>query len=189
MKWLKQSLFAIASAGLLLLAPGIAQKVHAASTDTITLSVTPGGVSYAVQITSPMGVGYQFGTVTLGQTTGSTVAIGVRNAGTISEYFVMKAANSSPDNWAPVAGTPGTDQYQLMGWFSGVAGVQPPDGSFADAVGTAFNPTGATKYNQGGKTIVNATNNLFLRLAMPSALNAGSGGAQTMTLFIAAQGT
>ena len=175
------------AAGLIVLGLGLAHRAEAASTDTITLSVTPSGISYAVQITSVNGSGYQFGTIALAASTGSTAAIGVKNVGTIGEYFVMKAGNSAPDNWAPVAGVPATDQYQLMGWYSGVAGTQPPDASFVDAVTNGFNPTGATKYNQGSKTAVNATNNLFLRLTMPSDLNTGTGGAQTMTLYIAGQ--
>src|SRR5260221_8127371 len=134
----------VLAAGLIVLGLGMAQKVQAASTDTITLSVTPGGISYAVQITSVNGSGYQFGTVSLSQTTGSTSAIGVKNVGNISEYFVMKAGNSSPDGWVPSA-APGNDAYQLKGLFSGVGGVQPPDASFADNMIISFPTTGSTK--------------------------------------------
>ncbi len=172
--------------GLFVLGLGLVQKVEAASTDTITLSVTPSGISYAVQITSPTdGSSYSFGSIALGATTGSTAAIGVKNIGTIGEYFVMKVGNTNPDNWAPVAGNPATDQFRLRGWFSP---DQPDDASFADAVLAGFNPTGQNKYNQGSsKTAVNATSYLWLQLKMPSDLNAGTGGAQTMTLYVAGQ--
>ncbi len=117
---LKRMLHGSIAAGLLVLGLGLAQKVHAASTDTITLSVTPSGVSYAVQITSPTdGSSYSFGSIALGATTGSTAAIGVKNVGTISEYFVMKVGNTNPDNWAPVGGNPSTDQFRLRGRGSG----------------------------------------------------------------------
>src|SRR5258706_3493967 len=105
MKTIKRATYAVFAAGLMLFGLGMAQKAHAASTDTITLSVTPGGVTYAVQITSPTdGSSYPYGTITLGQTTGSTAAIGVKNIGTISEYFVMKAGNTNPDTWTPEIG-------------------------------------------------------------------------------------
>ncbi len=183
---LKRMLHGSIAAGLLVLGLGLAQKVHAASTDTITLSVTPSGVSYAVQITSPTdGSSYSFGSIALGATTGSTAAIGVKNVGTISEYFVMKVGNSNPDNWAPVAGAPTTDQFRLRGYFNP---TQPDDASFADAILAGFNPTGQNKYNQGSsRTAVNATSYLWMQLLMPTNLNAGNGGAQTMTLYVAGQ--
>jgi hypothetical protein len=184
---LRRLLYGSTAAGLLVLGLGLAQKAQAASTDTITLSVTPSGVSYAVQISSVTdGVGYNFGSVALGATTGSTAAIGVKNVGTVYEYFVMKVGNTNPDNWAPVSGAPLTDQFRLRGRFET---NQPDDANFSNAILAGFNPTGATIYNQSGKTAVGATSNLWLQLRMPADLNAGTGGAQTMTLYVAGQAT
>ncbi len=179
----------VLAAGLIALGLGLAQKVHAASTDTITLSVTPSGVSYAVQITSVTdAVGYQFGTIALSATTGSTAAIVVRNIGNISEFFVMKVGNTNPDNWAPVSGVPTSDQFRLRGYFT-TANNQPADASFADAILAGFNANGSGVYNQSAKTGVSTDAYLWLQLRMPATLNNGTGGAQTMTLYVAGQGT
>jgi hypothetical protein len=185
----KRRLQKILLSGLMVLGLGWIQKAHAASTDTITLSVTPTGMTYAVQISSVTdGVGYNFGSIALGATTGSTAAIVVRNVGTVYEYFVMKVGNTNPDNWAPVSGVPATDEFRLRGWFT-TLNNQPPDASFATAILAGFNANGSGVYNQSAKTAISTNAYLWLQLRMPSTLNAGTGGAQTMTLYVAGQGT
>jgi hypothetical protein len=164
---------------------GMTGSAHALSNpDTMVVSVTPGNVTYAVAITSPMTGGYQFGTVNLAATTISTAAIGVQNTGNIAEYFALKISNSSPDNWAPVGSTPAADQFQLMAYLNA---TQPGDATFVDSLNGSIPGAGATLYGQSStKTAASASKNLWLRLTMPSAVT-GTGGAQTMTLFVNGQ--
>src|SRR5205807_2268951 len=113
-KRLKQVL----ATGLVLLGMGVmGRRAEAQQPDTMTLSVTPGGITYSVQITSVNSSGYQFGTVNIGATTVSTAAITVANTGggNVSEYFEMKAGVSTPAHRAPQSGAPGTDQFRLTG--------------------------------------------------------------------------
>src|SRR5690348_4839099 len=110
---------------------GLFGTAQAVNPDTMVVSVTPGGVTYSVAITSAMLSGYQFGTVNIAATTISTAAVVVTNNGNIAEYFAMKVSNTSPDNWTPVAGTPASDQFKLMAYLSS---AQPLDASFADAL-------------------------------------------------------
>jgi hypothetical protein len=187
-KRLKQVL----ATGLVLLGIGlVADRAQAASTDTITLSVTPGNITFSVQITSVNPSGYQFGTVNIAGTTVSTAAITVANTGggNVSEYFGMKVSNSAPDAWTPQAGAPGTDQFRLTGEFAATQPVQGVTGfPVADAVTGAFPGAAATLYGQAStKTAVAGTKKLWLQLEMPTGLAAGTFGAQTMTLFIQGQ--
>jgi len=161
-----------------------AMKVYAVNPDTIVVSVTPGNVTYSVSIASPMAAGYQFGSVNLAATTISTVAIVITNNGNISEYFALKVANTAPDNWAPVAGVPASDQFRLMAHLT--TGAQPLDATFADALDGNIPGAAAVLYGQSAKTIPTGTKSLWLRLTMPSALT-GSGGAQTMKVFVNGQ--
>src|ERR1039457_516567 len=111
----------VLAAGLLVLGLGMLQRAQAASTDTMTVSVTPGNVAYGVTISSPdgVGVGYNFQTVNLGAVTISTAAITVTNSGSISEYFGMGISNLGTNNWTPVASNPpGADHFRLAAWFS-----------------------------------------------------------------------
>src|SRR5438309_9481771 len=55
-------------------------KAQAATSDTMNVLVTPGNPTYGVQITSGTAGGYNFGSVNLGGTTGSTAAVGVKNS-------------------------------------------------------------------------------------------------------------
>ena len=72
----------VVKVGLFVLGLGVLGRVaQAASTDTMTVSVTP-SVTYGVTITSVNASGYQFGTVALGATTVSTSAIVLTNSGT-----------------------------------------------------------------------------------------------------------
>jgi hypothetical protein len=153
--------------------------------DTIVVSVTPGGLTYGVAISSPFLSGYQFGTVTLAATTISTVGITVENTGNVSEYFSMKVANTAPDNWAPVGGTPSTDQFKLMAFMKT---TQPADATFVDALTGSIPGAGATLYGQvSTRTAPTSTKNLWLRLTMPSGVSAGTANAQTMVVSINGQ--
>jgi len=180
----------VLATGLFVLGLGFVSKANAAggNPDTMTISVTP-AVTYAVTITSTTGgVGYQFGSVALAASTISTAAIVLKNTGTISEYFSLAVSNSLPDNWAAGAsGTPGANTFGLIGELSG---TQPADSAFVggDALANAIPPTAATLYGQASTpTNVNATQNLWLKLNMPTSLSVGTGGAQTMTLSVNGQ--
>src|SRR5207302_3451829 len=182
----------VLATGLMLLGMGvIGRRAEAQQPDTMTLSVTPGGIVYSVQITSVNSSGYQFGTVNIGATTVSTAAITVANTGggNVSEYFGMKVSNSNPDNWAPQSGAPGIDQFRLTGEL---VTNQPAQGAggfpTTDAVTGSFPGSAATLYGQAStKTAVGSNKKLWLQLEMPSSLSAGTGGAQTMTLYIQGQ--
>ena len=169
-----------------LLAVGLwALNARASGTsDSMVVSVTPGGLTYAVTISSPMTQGYRFGTVNMAATTISTVAITLTNAGNVAEYFSMKVSNTSPDNWAPVAGTPATDQFKLMAYLNA---AQPADATFVDALDNSIPGAAATLYGQAStRTAPSSTKNLWLRLTMPTAVS-GTGGAQTMTIVVNGQ--
>jgi len=205
MKFMKRLGQGVLAAGVLLLGLGIVQKVQAASTDTINVMVTAGGVSYGVQITSPDVGGYQFGTVSLGATTNSTVAITVANTGTISEYFSMSISSTTPtsgsDKWGPVNTAPGLDTFELFGLFQSTASAMPSPASFTNALltttlGTAGHnvygqTNGAFTDNAFGRTPPTAQpgfqRGLWLQLKMPTDLSDGNGGAQTMVLSIDGQ--
>ena len=182
----------VLATGLLLMGIGIVgRRAEAAQPDTMTLSVTPGNITYSVQITSVNGSGYQFQTVNIGGTTVSTHAITVANAGggNVSEYFGMKVSNSNPDNWAPQSGAPGADQFRLTGELVASQPVQGVTGfPTSDAITGSFPGSAATLYGQAStKTAVSSSKSLWLQLEMPTSLVAGSGGAQTMTLYIQGQ--
>src|SRR2546421_9721258 len=83
--------------------------------DTMTLSVTPGNITFSVQITSVNPSGYQFGTVNLGATTISTRSVDHKYAldSRLSDDFRLMLGNSAPDGWTPQAGAPGTDQFRF----------------------------------------------------------------------------
>ena len=184
----KKTVKSILIAGVLVMGLGLLSKVQAAGNpDTMTISVTP-SVSYAVTITSVNPSGYQFGTVALAASTISTWAIGVRNTGTIWEYFSMAVGNSSPDAWTPgAAGTAANNVFGLIGEFNA---TQPADASFVggDALTGSIPGAAAALYGQAStKTAVNGTKNLWLKLNMPTSLSVGTGGAQTMVVSINGQ--
>src|SRR6266700_4712779 len=163
----------VLATGLMVLCVGvIGRRAEAFQPDTMTLSVTPGNITFSVQITSVNGSGYQFQTVNIGATTVSTKAITVANSGggNVSEYFGMKVSNSAPDNWAPQAGAPGTDQFRLIGELNA---TQPAVASFVagDAITGSFPGAAATLYGQvSTSTGVGSNKKLWLRLEMPTAL-------------------
>jgi len=163
---------------------GLYGTAHAVNNpDSIMMSMTPNGLTYDVTISSPFASGYQFGTVTLNATTISTVAIGVQNSGNVGEYFAIKVSNTAPDNWAP-AGSAASDAFKLMAYMNA---TQPDDATFVDALTGSFNGTSGNLFGQGNtRTTPTVTKNLWLRLSMPTAVT-GSGGAQTMTVFVNGQ--
>jgi hypothetical protein len=163
---------------------GLSGTAHALNNpDTIVVSVTPGGLTYAVAITSPMTQGYVFGTVNLAATTISTVGIGVQNTGNVAEYFSLKVSNTAPDNWAPNASA-GTDQFKMMAFLNA---TQPADATFVDALTGSIPGAAAALYGQAStRTTPTTSKNLWLRMSMPTAVT-GTGGAQTMTIFVNGQ--
>ncbi len=166
-------------AGLLVLGLGMMQKVQAAaSTDTITISVTP-GLTYSVTISSPYLAGYNFGTVNLNTATLSTVAITVQNSGTVTEYFGLTLSNST--NWTVSSTAIGANQFTMAGYFNTAATPQPG----AASVTTLINSTtaGANQFNQG-TTQTPATNYRYLWLKMAMPTTSGFTGQQTMVLSI-----
>src|SRR5438132_2341376 len=91
----------VLATGLMLLGMGvIGRRAEAQQPDTMTLSVTPVGIVYSLQIPSVNSSGYQFGTVNIGATTVSTAAITVANTeiGRASGREGMKVSNSNADN-------------------------------------------------------------------------------------------
>ncbi len=171
--------------GLMLLGIGIvAGTAQAASTDTMTVAVTPGNITYGVSISSPYPGGYNFAQVNLGATTVSTVAILVNTTGAnVAEYFGLAISNTS-GGWSP-AGAPGPDNFRMMGWFNTLP-VSSNTFNTADALATTV-VAAAGKYNEGAKTAAGGSANLWLRLDMPTALNTGTSVAQTMTLTVTGQ--
>lgn len=155
--------------------------------DTMTISVTP-NVTFGVTITSVNASGYQFGTVNLGATTQSTSAIVLTNSGNVAEYFSMAISNTS-GGWSAVSAVPGTDQFRMTALLN--TGTQPVLGSITDALTNPPVPgAAATLYGQASaKTAPSSAKNLWLKLEMPTALNAGGTTAQTMTLTVNGQGS
>src|ERR1700679_2632229 len=106
--------------GLMVLGWGVVtQQAHAGTTDQMLISVTPGNVTYAVGISSPEVGGYAFGTVNLGQTTISTLAIVVKSSGTIAEYFSL--AVTADGGWTAVTvdtAAPAYNTFEMQGHFS-----------------------------------------------------------------------
>ena len=181
----KNAVRSIAVAGLVLLGLGAVKRAEAApgvNPDTMVVAVTPGGGSYAVVITSPIlsgTTGYDFTQVNLGATTTSTRPIVVKSSGTVAEYFSLAISNSREDNWAPVGGTPGFNQFQMAAKFS--AG-QPDETTFSDTLANAFPGTAAGLYSQGGPTTPGNSQNLWLRLIMPSSVSNQRGQSMVLTV-------
>ena len=193
---LKHAVKAVTVAGLMVLGLGVWKDAQAApNPDTMTVYVTPTGLTYAVTITSPAVAlqGYNFGSVALGGSTISTMAIVVTNSGTVGEYWALKVSNTSPDNWAPLGadGTPAYNEFELLGRFVTTGAGQPADGTFSganDIVTGSYISSSGTKFGLSGLTIPNAPSNakdLWLKLKMPA--SAASPSQQSMTLTINGQ--
>src|SRR5436305_2381154 len=103
--------------GAMLLGLGIqAHQGHAAQPDTITLSVTPSGIIYSVQISSVPDTGYNFGTVTIAGTTVSTASITVANSGGGNFSKYSRNTVSGRDCGSDVCSSD-TDTFRLVGQF------------------------------------------------------------------------
>ena len=187
---LKQAL----ATGLMVVGVGWFTKVQAASTDTMTVSVTP-NATYGVSVTTPAGYGttngFDFGIVNLNTSTQSTNAIILTNTGSIYEYFGMSISNTS-GGWAASAVAPTTDTFRLSALLNNPSSI--PAISSTNFTALANNPPGtaSTQYGQAalGKTSPTTgakTQNLWLRLEMPFTLNTGGTGTQTMTLSVTGQ--
>ena len=176
---------ALLAGGLL----SLATQAFAASSDTITLSVTPGGVEYGVEITSPEVQGYDFAEVALEGTTISTKAIPVKNSGNIAEYFSLSISNTSPDNWTAIpSGVPAYNEFKLLGRLVGAGNAQPDSSVFdvnVDTI-TAVTPAAAAgRYGQITRTDPGVTTDLYLKLTMPNSVTSAQ--TQTMTITINGQ--
>jgi len=167
--------------GLMVMGLGmVAKQAQAISYDTMNVLVTAGGLTYGVKISSVTGgTGYNFGSaVALNTTTGSTAAIGVQNTGNVGEYFSLSVSTSDNsgsggDKWVPsgAAGGQAMDIFEIHGYFNGASGVQPVDTVFNPAntfVGGAAPNPAAADYNQGSATLAGASQNLWLKLWMPT---------------------
>ena len=175
--------------GLAVLSVGwLAGKAQAASTDTITLSLTP-NATYAVSITSvTAGVGYNFGQVNLNSTTLSTAAIVVTNTGSVFEFFSLSVSSPTSGSWSPNSTAPGVDTFVLSGLFAGSQPAQ-GSGSFTALTNTAPTASGALYGQASTKTANGGTQKLWLQFQMPTSLNSGGTGQQTMTLRVTGQAT
>ena len=180
--------------GLAVLSVGwISGKAQAASTDTITISLTP-NTTFAVTISSPYVGGYNFGQVNLNSTTVSTLAITLTNSGSIYEYFGISVSSPTSGGWSPNSVGPSTDTFRLSGLLNAIGQGQPAPGSanFTALTNTAPS-TASGKYGQGvTKTSPTAGNNqqqLWLQMEMPFTLNSGGTGPQTMTIRVTGQAT
>src|SRR5882724_3824570 len=175
--------------GLAVLSVGwISGKAQAASTDTITISLTP-NTTFAVTISSAYVGGYNFGLVNLNATTVSTVAITLTNSGSIYEYFGISVSNTS-GGWTASAAAASTDTFRLSGQLNATQPLQ-GSGSFSALANTAPG-TANGKYGQASKTSPTAGNNtqkLWLQMEMPFTLNTGGTGPQTMTVSVTGQAT
>ena len=174
--------------GLMLVGIGMVGKAQAASTDTITLSLTP-NATYAVSIASvTAGVGYNFGQVNLNSTTLSTAAIIVTNTGSVYEFFALSVSSPTSGSWSPNSTAPGVDTFVISGQFAGSQPAQ-GSGSFSALTNTAPSASAGLYGQASTKTASSGTQKLWLQLQMPTTLNNGGTGQQTMTLSVTGQAT
>ena len=170
-------------AGALAVGWGWSQRTEAAKNpDTMTVSVTPNS-TYGVAISSPYAAGYNFGTVTLNNTTGSTLAITVQNSGDTAEYFSL-AINAQSGPWAPVAVKGAVDKFVLYSSFT-VANSQPDYSTVTSTVDVTAPSTAAGQWGQASKTNATVSKYLWMKLDMP--VTSSVAGQQNLTLSITGQ--
>jgi hypothetical protein len=179
-----RSLFA---GGFTVVALALARTAEAANPDTMTITVTPSGLTYGVVISSPYASGYNFDQVTIGATTISTRPIGVQNAGNVSAYFSLAVVDATGGGNAWTNGTSqANNQYVMQGLFSSAQPVETSFDGASNNVPNAVSNTGQNKWGQGSsKTIPLTSQNLWLRLSMPSGV--AENGQHTLVLSINAQ--
>ena len=169
--------------------------LRAASTDTISLFVTP-IVRYGVIISSVNELGYDFGTVGLNTVTHSTAAIVVQNNGDVASRWQMVATNSQ--NWS-IGSSAAADQFSLLAVFTSTASaLQVPTSEFTDGQDEVLSyyqsSTGtvnSARYNGGVNMDLippagqaNSKRNLWLKLKMPQSSSVAT--QQTFQLYITA---
>ena len=190
MNAIKRSVQAGLAAGLMVLGLGMFQKAQAlGNPDTMTITVTPAGVTYAVLISSPEVQGYNFGQVVIGATTISTLPIAVQNKGNINAFFSIGVVDVTPTvNWTNAA-VPANVTYTMQGQFVTTAAGQPANASFANAgnnIPAAAPGTASGTFNQSTtKTLPNASKDLWLQLQMPTGV--AESGQHTLVLSINGQ--
>ena len=177
------------SLGAFVLGGILAAPARGANPDTMQVTVTPGNITYGVQITSVSSSGYDFGAVDMGASTISTKAIGVKNIGNVSEYFSISVSNTAPDGWVPInSGVPGNNQFLMLGRIQSPGAPQPGSNTFdvnLDTVTTASPSAAAGRYGQASRTNPDASKDLWLKFIMPATVTTTAG--QSMVLTINAQ--
>ena len=187
MNFMKRSGLGFIAAGLLVLGFGVSQKAEAANPDTMTMTVTPTGFTYAVSIASPEVQGYDFTSVAINATTISTKAIVVTNAGNVSEYFSLAVNDTTGggNGWTNSTSN-GVKTYVMQGL---IQAAQPANASFTGATNNvpAAAPTpAASHFGQGtNQTLPNGTGSIWLQLLMPSGVS--DTGAHTLVLSVNGQ--
>ena len=198
MNTMKQWMKVVMAAGLMVLGLGVVQRADAyKNPDSMTVWVTPIGLNYSVSIdstTNAARVGYDFGQVTVGQTTVSTRPIVVSNDGTVGEYFSLAVSNTSPDNWAAqnLLANATNDKFFLLGHFVAHGNPQPDETTgfsvTVDTVVASGVSYGNGNFGQNAITIPTPGSNakdLYMKLKMPDTVSLGR--EQSMTLTINAQ--
>ena len=171
--------------GLVMLGLGtVVQQAQAGTTDTMSVSVSP-TVTYGVTISSPFLTGYVFGNVALAATTLSTVAITLNTTNaTGPEYFGLSISNSN-GNWTATSSAPGQDTFRMG---AAMGATQPLVANTSTYLSVPpFSGAAQGLYYQGSATPVAGSAKVLLRLEMPTTLNLGTTGTQTMVLTATAQ--
>ncbi|KPJ59749.1 MAG: hypothetical protein AMJ46_09630 [Latescibacteria bacterium DG_63] len=143
---------------------GSAQAVLAANPSNISVTVTIENVS--VSTTGPI----DFGVVTAGSATVSTVSSTVTNDGNVDETYSLNLTD--PATWTAVQAAPGNEEYCLSAMFNS---AQPLVGDFAyadHALSTTSTSCSATQFagDQTGETVsATATRDLWFKFEAPSA--------------------
>jgi len=136
----------------------------AANPSNITVTVMIQNLS--VSTTGPI----DFGVVTAGSATVSTVSSTVTNAGNVAETYSVNLTN--PGGWTAVQAAPGSEEYCLGAMFNS---AQPASGGFvyADhALTTTPTSCSATKFagNETGVSVpASAARHLWFKFEAPSA--------------------
>ena len=165
------------------------EQAQAASTsDQIIVSVTPGNPAYASGISSPEVGGYDFGSVNLGATTISTLAIVVKSSGTISEYFSMSV--TADGGWTPVVvdtAAPAYNTFELQGHF---AATQPANATFSTTNDSCDHLRLQARHQdalqpKGAQTVPGNSQNLWMKLRLP--VSTGLSGQRLLTVTVNGQ--
>jgi hypothetical protein len=141
-----------------------ATAADAANPSNVSVTVTIENLS--VSTTGPI----DFGVVTAGSATVSTVSSTVTNDGNVDETYSLNLTD--PATWAAVQAAPGNEEYCLSAMFNG---AQPLAGDFAyadHALSTTATACSATKFagGQTGESVpATATRDLWFKFEAPTA--------------------